>query len=415
VKYLFVHQNFPGQYLHIVRHLVDKPGNEVVFITEPNQSSIAGVRRVNYQVGKTDREATHAAARDFDVGARRAEIVARMARNLKALGFTPDIIIGHHGWGELLDLVDVFPKAPILGYFEFYYSPNSQDVGFDPEFPTTEDQYPRIRAMNIINHLALDLGQHGQTPTHWQHTRYPAWAQPSIRVLPEGARLDTCKPDGRARTKPFSIGAFNVAPGERLVTYVARNLEPYRGFHVMMRALPDLLRERPDAKVVMVGGDDVSYGARLASGTWREILQRELAGKYDASRVHFAGQLPYDDYLRLLKRSDAHVYLTYPFVPSWSLREAMACGCAIVGADVEPVREFLTDDKNGLLTPCLDPRQLAEKVLTLLDNPRLNKRLRAGARKHAEQHLDMATHIAAYETVIAELTGRPACSGGGRQ
>jgi glycosyltransferase involved in cell wall biosynthesis len=260
--------------------------------------------------------------------------------------------------------------------------------------------------MNIVNLLALDLQQHGQTPTHWQHTRYPQWAQPQIRVLPECAQLDTCKPDPKAHARPFTIGSFNVAPGERLVTYVARNLEPYRGFHVMMRALPDLLRDRPDVKVVMVGGDDVSYGARLANSTWREYFQRELAGKYDPARVYFAGQLPYAAYLSLLQRSDAHVYLTYPFVPSWSLREALACGCAIVGADVEPVREFLVDRKNALLTPGLDSQRLAENVLSLLADARLNKRLRTGARKYAEQNLDMAAHVAAYEGVIAELTGR---------
>ena len=355
VKYLFLHQNFPGQYLHIVKHLLADRNNQVAFISEPNANHIHGVHRISYQVPKTDPPGIESGVRDINRALRRAAAAGVCARNLRTLGFKPDIIIGHHGWGELLEMNDVWPDVPMLGYFEFYYSHTGQDVGFDPEFPQGEDQFPRIRAMNLINLLALSLEQHGQTPTRWQYTRYPEWARPQIRLLPEGARLDICRPDPKLRTEPFALGKFEVKPKDKLVTYVSRNLEPYRGFHVMMRALPDLLRARPDVKVVMIGGDDVSYGARLAGSTWREFMEKELAGKYDASRVLMPGQVPYEIYLRLLQRSDAHVYLTYPFVPSWSLREAMACGCAIVGADVDPVREFITDGKNGLLDAGAQP------------------------------------------------------------
>ena len=406
VKYLFVHQNFPGQYLYIIRHLIKNPANEVVFITEPNKNVIGGVRRLNYQVQPPLQDTTHTLIRDLNVAMFRAEYVARVATNLKRLGFVPDIIIGHHGWGELLNLTDIWPNAPILGYFEFFYATVGQDVGFDAEFPTVEDQFPRIRAMNAVNLLALSLNQHGQTPTVWQRSLYPGWAQPKIRLLPEGVHLDLCKPDPKANTRPLTVNTFTIAPTDRLVTYVARNLEPYRGFHTMMRTLPELLRARPDVKVVMLGGDDVSYGARLANSSWREHFQRELAGKYDATRVLMPGQVPYDVHIKLLQRSNAHVYLTYPFVPSWSLREALACGCPIIGADVEPVREFITDGRTGLLTPCLDPKRLSERILELLEDDKLSKRIRAGARKYAEEHLDMDKHIAAYEAIIAELTGK---------
>ncbi len=406
MRYLFVHQNFPGQYLHVVRHLLKTRTNEIVFLSEPNQTRIDGVRRVIYQKPGVSR-AAHPVLRDTDSALRRAEAAAVLARNLKALGFAPDIIVGHHGWGEMLDLGDVWPGTPLLGYFEFYYQTEGQDVNFDPEFPMRPEQFPRIRAMNIVNHLALALGQHGQTPTHWQHSRYPAWARERIDVLPEGADLAQCRPNPEIRTRPFTLGRFQVGPKERLVTYVARNLEPYRGFHIMMRALPDLLRARPDVKVVLVGGDDVSYGSRLSGSTWRAHYQREIAGRYDASRVLLPGQLPYADYLRLLQRSDAHVYLTYPFVASWSLREAMACGAAIVASDVEPVREFITADRRqGLLTPPLDPHRLAENILLLLEDRALNRKLRRGARLHAERHLDLETYLAAFTAKVAALTGR---------
>ncbi len=406
MNYLFIHQNYPGQFLHIIRHLVQDPANQIVFISEPNANRIEGVRRAFYQAPGGEQPATHPNARDYEQAARRAESVAIAAANLRRLGFQPDIVIGHHGWGELLNLPDVWPDTPILGYYEFYYRTDGQDVGYDPEFPTSADRFARIRAMNVVNLLALSLEQHGQTPTRWQHTRYPDWAQGRIRVIPEGANLDTCKPDAAVVKQDFSIGDFTVTPQQKLVTYVARNLEPYRGFHVMMRALPQLLRERPDARVVLVGGDGVSYGAKLSEGTWREHLQRELAGKYDASRVLFAGQVGYGTYLKLLQRSDAHVYLTYPFVASWSLREALACGCAMVVSDVESVTEFVADGKTGLVVPGLDPARVAGGVLTLLEDTKLARRLRTASRRYAERTLGMAHHIEAYRATIGELTGR---------
>lgn len=406
MKFLFVHQNFPAQYQHLIMHLQERGGHDIVFISEANQNAIAGVRRALYQPKLTSLEGFHPAAHDLERGVRRAELVANTARNLKRLGYTPDIIIGHHGWGEMLDLGDVFPGVPMLGYYEFYYRADGQDVDFDPEFPFNPEGLPRIRTMNVINHLAFALGQAGQTPTRWQHERYPLWMQPQIDVMPEGARLDLCMPDPGARQRPFAIHDFRVEPGEKLVTFVARNLEPYRGAHTMIRALPALLRERRDVKVVMVGGDDVSYGARCPKGSWREHFLKEVAGRYDPARVLMPGQIPYELYLRMLQRSDVHVYLTYPFVASWSLREALASGCAVIGSEVDPVREFVTHNRTGLLTPCLDPALLTENILTLLDNPKLADRLRAGARRHAEKHLDMKLHLAAYAKKIHALTGR---------
>jgi glycosyltransferase involved in cell wall biosynthesis len=355
---------------------------------------------------KVELNGIHNVARDLDTVARRGELVAGAALRLRHLGFVPDVILGHHGWGELLNIQDVYPGVPVLGYYEFYYATNGQDVDYDPEFPITTDRFPRIRAMNIINHMALAMGEHGHTPTAWQHTRYPDWAQPMIRVIREGAQLDVCKPDPDARSQPFRIGDFEVAPHEKLVTYVARNLEPYRGFHTMMRALPELLGQRRDLKVIMVGGDEVSYGARLPDMTWREKMTRELNGSYDAGRVLMPGQVGYDTYLRLLQRSDAHVYLTYPFVPSWSLREALAMGCALVVSDVEPVAEFVSHRENGLLVHGLLPDRVAGTVLELLEDTRLNARLRAGARAYAEAHLRMADYLAQMTATIAEITGR---------
>jgi len=254
----------------------------------------------------------------------RAEAVAATARSLRQLGFTPDAIIGHHGWGELLSLPDVWPDAPILGYLEFFYRVRGADVNFDPEFPMRPEEFARVRAKNAVNLLALGLEREGQSPTEWQRSTYPDWAQPRIALLREGANLDLCRPDPGARRTALEVGGMRVAPEDKLVTYVARDLEPYRGFHVVMRALPRLLRARRDVKVVLVGGDGVSYGALPPRGTWRQQMLEEVGAALDTTRVVMPGRIEYDAYRRMLQRSDAHLYLTYPFVASWSLREALA-------------------------------------------------------------------------------------------
>ena len=405
MRFLFVHQNFPGQFLHLVRRLVRAQAHDIVFITEENGNAIPGVRKAIYRMPPNPRPDTYRDAQEFEAAMIRAQLAAQVAGSLKALGFQPDIVIGHHGWGELLNMQDVWPGVPLLGYCEFYYNIDGYDVNFDPEFPSPVETLPRIRAKNAINLLALGNPGHGQTPTLFQHGSYPAWAREAITVLPEGVNLDTCRPDPAARAAPFGLPGFEVRPDEKLVTYVARDLEPYRGFHVMMRALPSLLRQRPDAKVLLVGADGVSYGARLVDMSWREWLTRELGPHLDKSRVHFCGRLDYESYLRVLQRSDAHVYLTYPFVASWSLREALACGCAIVASDTAPVQEFVSDGKTGVLTPFHEPLTLARSVAYVLEDRGLSDRVREGARRYAEGHLRMDEHLRRYGRLIDRLTG----------
>jgi glycosyltransferase involved in cell wall biosynthesis len=406
VRLLFVHQNCPGQYLHLARHLAAAGRHEIVFITEPNENRIDGVRKVPYRAPATPAPGiVHEAARDFDIAMRRAEAVAVTARSLRQLGFTPDVILGHHGWGELLNLPDVWPDAPIAGYLEFFYRLQGSDVNFDPEFPTRPEEFARVRAKNAVNLLALGLDRRAQTPTEWQLSTYPAWAQERITVLREGADLDLCRPDPRARRAALDVGGMRIGPNDKLLTYVSRDLEPYRGFHVLMRALPRILAARKDVKVVLVGRDGVSYGAPPPRGTWRQQMLEELGEAIDAARVALPGRVEYGLYRRLLQRSDAHVYLTYPFVASWSLREALAMGCAVIGSDTAPVREFVEAEETGLLVPFHDPAALADAVLRLLDDRALARRLREGARRFATDRLDLRDTLAGYVALIAGLAG----------
>ncbi len=404
MRYLFVHQNYPAQFVHIVRHLLAQAAHDVVFLCEPNANTMPGVRRINYKPQQRPEAPTHNDARDFALAMARAEAVARTATELKTLGFRPDIIIGHHGWGELLNLHDVWPDVPLLGYHEFYYAVHGADVGFDPEFKVDVQSYAHIRAKNAVNLLALTNPGFGQTPTQFQLGTYPAWSRRNIHVLNEGVDLAKCQP--RRTRGATQLAGMAVSAEDRLVTYVARDLEPYRGFHQVMRSLPALLRARPDARVVLVGGDGVSYGSRLADTTWREHMLAEVRGTLDTSRVHFAGRIDHASYIRLLQRSDAHVYFTYPFVVSWSLREAMACGCAIVGSDTAPVREFITHGQTGLLTPFFDPPALAERIAEMLEGGPAITQMRANARAWAERHLALDDYIRHYEALIADIARR---------
>ncbi len=402
MKYLFVHQNFPGQFLHLVRHLANQPGNEILFVTEPNDNAIPGVRRFTYQP-PVPNPSTFDDAAEFEQALIRARIVVEMATRLRALGFVPDIVIGHHGWGEMLNLHDVWPGVPMLGYFEFFYRAEGLDVGFDPEFRDPPGGFGKLRAKNAVNLLALQLPGHGQTPTRFQASTYPHWAQDRISVLAEGVDLDLCRPNPALRGQRLELGGMVIEPSDTLVTYVSRDLEPYRGFHTIMRALPRLHRLRPDLKVVMVGGDGVSYGARLVGTTWRAHMLNEVGHLIDPARICFPGKVPYEMFLALLQRSDAHIYLTYPFVVSWSLREALACGCAVVGSDTAPVQEFVTDGDTGLLVGFTDHRALVDAVARLLNDRKLAERLRRNARAYAERTLRMDEYIAGYERLIAKV------------
>ncbi|QDH17120.1 glycosyltransferase family 4 protein [Swingsia samuiensis] len=405
MRYLFVHQNFPGQFLHFVRYLHEQGGHEIVFISEANEGNIPGVRRVIYRVPRLPSTATHPHVREFEYGILRAEAVATAAKTLKNLGYEPDIIIGHHGWGELLNLVDVFPTCPILGYYEFFYHTNQNDVGFDPEFPLRPDFTPVIRTKNAINLQALCLERgYGQTPTEFQKSTYPDWAQRKISLLREGVNLDLCKPDAKAHKRNLVINGVKITPKDALITYVARNLEPYRGFHSMMRALPKILDERKDAQVILVGGDKVSYGSPPAKhGSWSNFMLEELKGKLDLDRVHLVGKVAYDDFRALLKRSDVHVYLSYPFVASWSLREAMATGCTIVGSDTASVEEFIHDRSTGRIVPFLQPDKIADTILELLEDRKQARHLGQKARRYAEKELDLQEYLRRYDDLVQNV------------
>jgi glycosyltransferase involved in cell wall biosynthesis len=389
VKALCVHQNFPAQYLHLVRHLGAESRHQVVFITQRKDLEIPGVKKIIYKPHRGVTPQLHHYLRESEAAVLNAQEVARVALNLRKAGFIPDVMLGHNGWGEIWYLKDIFPEAPLIGYFEFFYRLHGADVGFDPADPITADTAPRLRTKNLGNLLALDTADLGQCPTEWQKSVYPRRYQPILNVIHEGIDTRIVRPDPAARLI-VADKKTQFAAGEEILTYVARNLEPYRGFPSFMRSLPKILAARPNARVIIVGGDEVSYGARLPKGqTYREQMLKELAGAVDLSRVFFLGKIPYAAFVKVLQISRVHVYLTYPFVLSWSMLEAMSAGCLLVASRTQPVEEVIHHGGNGLLVDFFSPDQIADRAIEALEDPNAFASLRLNARQTIIDRYDL--------------------------
>jgi glycosyltransferase involved in cell wall biosynthesis len=401
MRILFVHQNFPGQYAHLLAHYSSDPANEIVFLTQRANAPFAGIRKIVYRLSREGRAQTHAYVRPIERAVLHGQAVARAALRLKEEGFVPDVILGHNAWGETLYLKDVFPDVPLLAYFEYYYHVSGADIGFDPEFPETLDMRLRVRTLNAVNLMGLEAADRGQTATEWQHSTYPARYRDMIEVAHEGIDTERVKPDRDA--KLVLPGGRTLTRSDEVVTYVARNLEPYRGFHVFMRALPEIQRRRPKAHAVIVGGDEVSYGASPRDGrTWRQTLLAEVGARLDLSRVHFTGRVPYGTFVNALQVSSAHVYLTYPFVLSWSMLDAMAAGCAVIASSTTPVKEVIRDGENGLLVDFFDAKAIAGKVESVLGEPKRHEALGVCARRTIEERFDLKRICLPRQIALAE-------------
>jgi len=388
MKYLFIHQNFPGQYRHVVRHLAAQPKHEICFVTQPNENVMPGVRKISYPRDQRGHINCHAWAAELERAIFTGAKVAQACRELRDGGFTPDLIVGHSGWGETLFVKDVFPGVPVLANFEFYYHARGVDADFDPEFVSIFNDASRLRTRNGINLLAFQGADWGHSATNWQRSLYPPEMQSRISVLHEGVDTELVRPRPAAS---FRLPNGRVLTRrDEVVTYVARNLEPYRGFHIFMRCLPQLLKRRKRAQVVLLGDTGVSYGAPPPpNSTFKAMMLQELGDKLDLERVHFLGLTDYQAYLQLLQVSTVHVYLTYPFVLSWSFIEAMACGCLIVGSATPPVLELLRDGVNGFAVDFFAVRKLANRIESLLDQRRQLQGVRQAARATAVERFDL--------------------------
>ena len=389
MKVLFVHQNFPGQYLHLARHLARDPKNEIVAITQRKDLVLPGMKTVVYAPSRKVTSRVHHYVADMESGILNGQQVARAALQLRDAGFVPDVMIGHNGWGEIWFLKDVYPKVPLLGYFEFFYRFQGSDVGFDPSAPPTFDDAPRLRIKNAGNLLGLEACDWGQCPTRWQKAQFPLHYQPMLHEVHEGIDTQVVSPDASASVRLAKAG-IELKAGDEVVTYVARNLENYRGFATFMRALPQVLEKRPKAHILIVGGNETSYGPKPPKGTTlRQQMLEELGPSLDLNRVHFLGRVPYSSFLKVLQVSMAHVYLTYPFVLSWSMLEAMSAGCLVIGSRTAPVEEVIRDGENGWLVDFFSPQQISARIVQALEFPQDHQPLRERARQTIVDRYDL--------------------------
>ncbi len=411
MRILFLHQNFPGQFQHVAASLQRSGQHELVAVV-PETS--AGPRLIPVRTYRFDPRSVNTSVPLADHYAERVARGAAVTQTLFALreeGFSPDIVVGHGGWGETLFVRDVWPDCRILLHAEFFYSAEGADVGFDAELSGSPPDLLSLqtRARNAAMALALLDADQGVTPTLWQASRFPNQLRAKIAVVHEGINTDAVQPSSHA-TVTLGRGNVVLRPGDEVITFVSRDLEPYRGYHTFMRALPAILARRPWARAVIVGGDRASYGPVPASGkSWKQVFLAEVQDRLDMDRVHFVGRVPYATLVQLLQVSAAHVYLTYPFVLSWSMLEAMSAGALVIGSRTAPVEEVIEDGRNGILRGFFDADGIADAAVDALANPGRYRPLREAARRTVVERYDLRrVCVPAWLTLLSDLAGEPA-------
>ena len=386
---LFIHQNFPGQFKHLAPALLAR-GHKVAALTAEKNQQKTTITTFRYTMPFAEPDPRQARlGTTFTVMTDRAHRVALAAVHMRdKLGFMPDVIFGHCGWGETLFLREVWPQARILVYAEFFYATEGLDVGFDPEFSKLTLPV-RMSVTSRQAHLALAMVQADAalSPTEWQADSFPPEFRSKVTITHDGVDTDALRPDPGAQYR-LPNGQI-LRAGDEVLTYVARNIEPYRGSHIFLRALPDVLAARPDAQVVIIGSDGVSYSSGPEQGSWRDVFLNEVRDRLDMSRVHLLGRVPYRDFVTLLQISRAHAYLTVPFVLSWSMLEAMSLGALVVASRTGPVEEVITDGVNGCLVDFFDVEGWSEALINALANPEHLTPLRDKARRTVIDNYDL--------------------------
>lgn len=391
MKILFLHPKFPAQFWHLSKAFANM-GDKVVYLTtKTNGNHLQGVTTAVYKRSREVTKDIHEYLKPAD------EAIIDGTSVIDALGqlrknhhFVPDVIVGHTGWGSTMYCKDYYPDVPLLGYFEWYYKSHGSDAAYFPGEQISLSEAMRIRTRNMHHLLNLETCDVRFTPTQWQKSQFPERYQEGMKVIHEGIDTDFCRPQqGRKLIleKTDTREALDLSKCPEILTYVSRGFEPYRGFPQFMEAVSLLLKRRPKLHVVIVGTDTSCYGVAPKGTTWKKYVDERVS--YDKKRVHFVGHLNRPDYQTVLQASTVHVYLTRPFILSWSCLEAMSFGCAMVGSKTPPVEEVITDGENGLLANFRSPQHIAMRVEELLDHPELRKRLGAAARRTVLDRYDM--------------------------
>jgi len=408
MRILFIHQNFPGQFVHLA-HALKKLGHDVRAVTDAanKQPKVIPTRTYGSDGRANAARQAPALLRNVTDCTLRGTAVAQELTALRDEGFVPDLVIGHPGWGETLFVKDVFARTRLIVLSEYYHNADGADADFDPEFAALDAQRRyRLRMRNATTLLALASADAAVTPTRWQAGRFPPEIRRKIAVIHEGIDTDAVAPGSRASLK-FARETMTLRAGQEIITFASRNLEPYRGYHIFMRALPEILRARPEAHAVIVGGDGVSYGSAPGRGrTWKKVFLDEVRDQLPMDRIHFVGRLKREHFIKLLQISSAHVYLTYPFILSWSMLEAMSAGALVVGSRTPPVEEVITDRIDGALVDFFDHRALAATVIEANAHPGEFLAIREAARAKIVSQYDLRRRaLPLWLNLIEKVTG----------
>lgn len=385
---LFLHPNFPAQFRHLVTALAKNSQNKVVFGTKREEGSISGVLKAIYTPSRQARRETHHYVRNLENAVLQGQAVYRLAEQLKKERFIPDVVYGHSGWGPTLFIKDIFPKAELLCFFEWFYHAHGTDADFDPKEPLTADDEARIRIKNTPMLTDLYSCDRGLSPTYWQRQQFPPEFHNKITVRHDGVDTNYFHPKPGAKLV-LQNKNLDLSEVDEIVTYVARGMEPYRGFPQFMEAVSILLKKRPNCHVVIVGDDRVAYGRSLPEGESYKKLMLDTYD-YDLARLHFTGSLPYSQYLQVIRASSVHVYLTRPFVLSWSMLEVMSTGGLVLGSKTPPVEEVIEDGVNGLLVDFFAIDRIVERIEEVLDHPDKMANLRVKARETIQEKYDLS-------------------------
>ncbi|WP_338462431.1 glycosyltransferase [Synechococcus elongatus IITB7] len=401
---LFIHQNFPGQWKHLAPAMATLPNYRAVALAMHDRPIHApGVEVRRYRAKRSSTPNIHPWSVDFESQMIRGESCAEACIQLRNEGFVPDVICAHPGWGEALFLKDVWPRTKILGYHELHYQQDCSQ--FDREFATSFSwqETCRIRTKNAAFLLGYEDIDWGVTPTRFQWKTLPNRVQERTSIIHDGVDIKHVKPDPRSRLLIKSKN-LTISRESEVITFVSRNLEPTRGFHRFMRALPQIQANHPNAHIFIVGKEGHGYGAPHPSGkSYKQVMLEELEGQLDLQRLHFLGPLPYNQLLKLLQLSTIHVYFTIPFVLSWSLMEAMACGALVIGSKTAPLEEVIQHGHNGLLVDYFQTTELVEAVKEIFQHPDRYERIRQAARQTIVEGYDLRYSLQRQQALIQAL------------
>ena len=393
-KILFIHQNFPGQFKSLAPALNAMKDIEVRSLSLKD-SPYKDIEHFKYTLdGETSKD-IHFLAQEFETKMLRAHGAALKCLEMKEKGYIPDLIISHPGWGETFLVKEIWPEVKILSYFEFYYHSTGSDVDFDPDekhHPNSDyDLFFKLAARNAPTFMNYVQSDKLICPTEFQRNTAPDDFRDKIEIIHDGIDTSVIKPQKNASITLGDNNKIHLTKDDKVITFINRNLEPYRGYHIFMKSLPAILKKHPDAYVIIVGGDKVSYGASPEDGrSYKNIYFDEVKDKIDdLSRIKFVGLVEYKTLIAILGITTVHIYFTYPFVLSWSTLESMAMETLIIGSSTEPVTEVIEHNKNGILVDFFDIKGLSKTVIDVLNNPNKYSSLKKEARKTIIKKYDL--------------------------